>query len=335
MTHLNRIVLNRPVVGLPSPEDFRLETSPLPEVADGQVLFKTHWCSVDPGTRARLSAGASYAAPLAEGDVIDGFCLGEVTQSRHPKFAEGSVWAYGGGWADHHLSTGRGYLQPIPDLGVPLTHWIGVLGVPGMTAWFGLKRVAEIALGARVLVSSAAGPVGATAGQLAKVWEAERVVGLAGGAAKCAWVEGTARFDQCIDYKATTDLTAALHAASPEGYDVLFDNVGNSVIDAALPLMRPKGRIVVSGQVADYSAATSPGLTQTRWFIANRLRMEGIVVFDDLKAFPAAQAELAALITAGTVFAKEEHFSGIEAIVPAFCGLFTGDSFGRRLVKLT
>jgi NADPH-dependent curcumin reductase CurA len=223
----------------------------------------------------------------------------------------------------------------LPDLGVPESLWIGLLGVPGMTAWFGLKRVAALKAGDRVLVTSAAGPVGATAGQLAKLWGASEVVGIAGGAEKCAWLTDVAGFDRAIDYK-SPGFEAEFAEVSAAGWDVLFDNVGNAMIDRALPVMKMRGRIVVSGQVADYNTPVEqvPGLKHTREFIAKRLRMEGLVVFDDLPGFAAAQAELAELIKNGTVKYREEVFEGLESLPEAFCGLFTGASFGRRVVRV-
>jgi len=210
-----------------------------------------------------------------------------------------------------------------------------VLGVPGMTAWFGLRRVAKLQPGERVLITSAAGPVGATAGQLAKLWGASEVVGIAGGPEKCAWLRDVAGFDRAIDYKAA-DFEAHFAEIAAAGFDVMFDNVGNAMIDRALPHLKMRGRIVVSGQVADYNTplAEVPGLRNTREFIAKRLAMEGMVVFDDLPQFPAAQAELAALIKAGTIVYREEIFEGLASLPQAFCGLFTGASFGRRVVRV-
>ncbi|MBL8532191.1 MAG: NADP-dependent oxidoreductase [Hyphomonadaceae bacterium] len=330
-----RVVLAAPPTGVPTRETFRIEQVALPTLSDNQVLTRTLYCSADPGTRSRLSAGASYAPPLKVGETIDGFCVGEVLESANPRFAVGDLVALGGGWAEHVVFPGRGYMQKIPHRRLPLSYWIGVLGVPGMTAWFGLKRVAQLKAGERVLVTSAAGPVGATAGQIAKAMGAARVVGVAGGAEKCAWV-AQAGFDAAVDYKADPNLTAALLAASPEGYDVLFDNVGNAMIDGVIPLLRPGGRIVVSGQVADYNTPPGqrPGLTNTAYFIASRLRMEGLVVFDDLHGFSAAQEELGALIESGAVKVREERFTGLEAMPDAFIGLFTGAAFGRRIIQV-
>jgi len=331
---MERIVLVRHIIGAPSPDDFRIERLPIPELQDGQFLAKNHFVSCDPGTRSRLSPGASYAPPLQPGAPVDGFSVGEVIESRNPRFAVGDHVALTG-WATHVVSNGRGYAVKLPDLGVPESLWIGLLGVPGMTAWFGLRRVAELRPGDRVLVTSAAGPVGATAGQLAKLWGAGEVVGIAGGPDKCRWLTEVAGFDRAINYKAP-GFEAEFLEASAAGWDVLFDNVGNAMIDRALPHMKLRGRIVVSGQVADYNTPVdqTPGLKHTREFIAKRLRMEGLVVFDDLPQFAAAQAELAGLIKSGAVKYREEVFEGLAALPEAFCGLFTGTSFGRRVVRV-
>ncbi len=331
---MERIVLVRHIEGVPTPADFRIETLPIPELAEGHFLAKNRFVSCDPGTRSRLSPGASYAPPLAPGAPVDGFCVGEVIASRNERFAVGETVALSG-WASHVVSNGRGYCVKIPDLGVPLSLWIGLLGVPGMTSWFGLKRVAALKAGDRVLVTSAAGPVGATAGQLARLWGASEVVGIAGGAEKCAWLTDVAGFDRAIDYK-SADFEEVFAEVSGAGWDVLFDNVGNAMIDRALPHMKMRGRIVVSGQVADYNTPLDrvPGLKHTAHVIAKRLRMEGMVVFDDLPGCAAAQAELADLIKSGAIQYREEIFEGLESLPQAFCGLFSGASFGRRVVRI-
>ena len=268
---LTRVVLARHIAGAPTPADFRLETVPIPALAEHQFLVANNYVSADPGTRSRLSPGASYAPPLQPGATIDGFSVGRVVESRNEKFAVGTLLTLGaGGSATHSLSNGRGYVAALPELGVPATAWLGALGVPGMTAYFGLKRVAEMRAGANVLVTSAAGPVGRP--------------------------PGSSR------------------------------------------MMRPRGRIIVSGMVADYnrSAAESPGLHNTREFIGRRLRMEGMVVFDDLPAFPAAQAEVAALLRAGKLKTREVIRDGVEALPALFSDLFAPGNadFGRRLVRV-
>jgi NADPH-dependent curcumin reductase len=333
---VRRFTLTGAIDGAPKPSDFKLVESTLPPVQAGQFLAKTLFVSCDPGTRSRLSQGASYAPPLKPGDLIDGFGVAEVIESQHPGYAVGDVVACGAGWSDHVLSDGRGFLQKITDQRLPLSLWIGVLGVPGMTAYFGLKRVAELEDGETVVITSAAGPVGATAGQLAKR-RGCKVIGIAGNPTKCAWLTEECGFDHAINYRRTRDIGAEIGKAAPNGVDVLFDNVGAAMIDAVIPRMRRWGRVVVSGQVGEYNAdpETLPGMKSLRWFIANRLAMEGIVVFDDLKAFPGAQAEISDLILQDGLRFREERFEGFESLPEAFVGLFNGDAFGRRIVALS
>ncbi len=336
MTNLmKRVALARHIAGVPTAADFRLEEAPLPDVPDGRFLIANHYVSADPGTRSRLSPGASYAPPLNPGDVVDGFCVGRVVESRNERFPVGTLVTHGGGWATHTLSAGRGYCIALPDIGVPEQAWIGVLGVPGMTAWFGLKRVAQIQPGETVLVTSAAGPVGATAGQLARHFGAAKVVGLAGSADKRRWLVETCGFDAALDYRAA-DLDAQVAAELPDGIDILFDNVGNAMIDRMLPKMKMRGRIVVSGQVADYNTPPDevPGLRNIREFIARRLRMEGLVVFDDLPRFAGAQSEVAGLLTDGWLKTREVVGEGIESLPGLFAGLFAGGDFGRRIARV-
>lgn len=336
MTQIHRITLARHITGTPSLEDFKLEALDPPALKEGQFRVANAFVSADPGTRSRLSGTASYAGALQIGDVIDGFAVGHVVESLNPAFEVGQLVTLGSGWADQTISNGRGYCAKLPDLGVPLSAWIGVLGVPGMTAWFGLKRVGQIKPGDRVIVTSAAGPVGATAGQLAKAWGASRVVGVASAGAKSDWLLQEAGFDAVIDYRSPT-FAADLAAAMPEGADILFDNVGNKMIDTILPLMRPFGRIVVSGQVADYNVAPPDrhGIRNTDRFITHRVKMEGLVVFDDLRAFPEAQAEAAAMIQSGQLKLKEVISEGIDSLPAAFCALFQpGATFGRRLARI-
>jgi hypothetical protein len=332
---MKRVVLVRHIEGVPTEADFRVDELPFPAIEDGKFLVANSFVSADPGTRSRLSPGASYAPPLPPGATVDGFCIGRVVESRNDRFPVGTLVTHGGGWATHTLSAGRGYCVPVPDIGVPDSAWIGVLGVPGMTAWFGLRRVAQIQPGETVLVTSAAGPVGATAGQLARHFGAAKVVGLAGSAKKRRWLTEDCGFDEALDYRAP-DLEAAIDAAFPQGIDILFDNVGNAMIDAVLPRMKMRGRIVISGQVADYNTAADqvPGLRNTREFIARRLRMEGLVVFDDLPQFAGAQSEVAGLLKDGALKTREVVGEGLESLPGLFAGLFTGGDFGRRIAHV-
>jgi len=330
-----RVVLARYLDGMPQPADFRIEETPMPVLAEGQCLVRNVFASLDPGTRSRLSKGPSYAPPLSLGDTVGAFNIGVVEQSRNPRFDEGDLLACAFGWAEYGVTDGRGFVAKITDRDVPLSAWIGVLGVPGMTAYFGLKRVGALAPGQTVVVTSAAGMVGATAGQIAKLHDC-RVIGVAGGPTKCAWLTDAAGFDAAIDYKSVGDLTEAVRAACPDGVDILFDNVGNRSVDAILPLMNMRGRIVVSGQVGDYNLAPEDvhGVRNTRPFITHRVRMEGLVVFDDIRQFPEAQRQVADWLKADRLIYRERIYDGVAAAPGGFRDVFEGVDFGRHLVRL-
>ncbi len=334
---MQQIVLKTYCEGPPRLENFELVEKPIPVPNAGQFRVRHIWNSVDPGTRSRLSGGDSYAAALPLGKPIDGFSVGIVDASENEAYPVGTKVFCAGGWRTHSMQTGKGFIGPIPDaVQLPLSLWIGVLGVPGLTAWFGLKTVAKCQSGDRVLVTSAAGPVGATAGQLAKASGAEQVVGIAGSDQKCQWLVDEAGFDAAINYKSVPDLDAAIADAMPDGVDLLFDNVGNAMVNRVLPKMRLNGRICISGQVADYNLtpAETPGIVNTKPFITNRVLMQGLVVFDFAREFPVALNEMATLIAKGELKLKEERFEGIENMPEAFCGLFRGENFGRRVTKV-
>lgn len=338
MSAYQQIVLRKYCEGAPQADDFALEDGALPDVKDGRFLVRHVWCSVDPGTRSRLSGGDSYAAALPLGKPVDGFSVGVIQESKNDRFKEGQLVAVAGGWRTHSVQSGRGFVVPIPEAAsaLPLSYWIGVLGVPGLTAWFGLKETARFKQGDAVLVTSAAGPVGATAGQLAKAWGASRVVGVAGADKKCDWLVEEAGFDAAINYKSAQDLSAAIAAEFPDGIDVLFDNVGNEMVNRVIPLMNMNGRICISGQVADYNIPPEErfGIQNTSQFITHRLNMQGLVVFDFAAAFGDALLGMSELIASGKLKVKEERFEGIETMPEAFCGLFRGENFGRRVVRV-
>jgi len=307
-TTMKHIVLRSFCKGLPKESDFAVEERPTPTPGEGEFLVRHIWASVD---------------------------LVEVSQN--PDWPVGTKVTCAGGWATHSIQNGRGFLAKIPEgIDLPLSYWIGVLGVPGLTGWFGLKRVGEFKEGDRVLVSSAAGPVGATAGQLAKAGGAAQVVGIAGADEKCAWLTEVAGFDAAINYKKVDDLDAAISEAMPKGIDLLFDNVGNTMIDRCLPKMRMHGRIVISGQVADYNLEPEDrhGIKNTITLISHRVKMQGLVVFDDAPQYPEALSAMSGMVAKGELKLKEEFFDGIENMPAAFCGLFKGVNFGRRLTKV-
>lgn len=327
-----RIVLKRHVEGTPSPDDFEIVQHELPDLAEGEFLVRNILLSVDPGTRARLSGKASYVPPLKLGEMVGAFSIGEVVESRHDRHAPGDIVSLAEGWSEHLISRGRGFIRRITDRRLPLSPWLGVLGVSGMTAWFGLRRVGGLKPGQTVVVTSAAGAVGSAAGQIAKL-EGCRVIGVAGGAKKCAWLTGEAGFDAAVDYKAG-DVVAAVAEAAPDGVDILFDNVGNHMIDQVIPSMNLNGVIVVSGQIAAYNQADPPGLKNTRAFITHRLKMQGLVVFDDLPDWPAAERAMADHVVNGEIVWRDEISEGLESVPEAFSGLFRGENRGRRLARL-
>jgi len=334
MTRSNRrFVLARRPMGLPVADDFRLETVPLAEPAQGQVLVRNVFVSVDPGMRARLDDVASYAPPTALGAAIEGASVGHVVASANERFVVGDVVAGGFGWQEWGLSDGRGLRKLDPRL--PPSAAIGVLGVPGLTAWVALRELAPPASGQTVLISSAAGAVGATAGQIARSMGA-RVIGIAGGQEKCTWLRDELGFDAVVDRHLSRNLEDAIAQAAPEGVHVFLDNVGGHMLDAVLANMAQGGRVVVSGQVADYNVpfASRDGVRNGSLFITRRLSMQGFVVYDHARSFRDAWTELEAGIQSGSLKWREEIIDGIENLPDAFIGLFKGDNFGRRLVRL-
>ncbi len=330
-----RFVLARRPDGLPAPTDFRLETVPQSLPEPGQLLVRNRFISVDPGTRGRLGDRETYAQPLALGEVIQAASVGTVELSNNPRFKSGDWVAAAFGWQQWGLSDGRG-IRVIPDNGLPCSTAIGVLGIPGLTAYFGMLEIGAVKAGETVLVTSAAGAVGSAAGQMAMIAGA-RVVGTAGGPAKCRWLTDDLGFAGAIDYRSQPDMTRAVAQACPEGVDVLFDNVGNAMIDSTLPLMKRGGRIVVCGQMADYNKPSdeAAGLKNTRAFIGQRLTMRGLVAFDHYKEFPGAWARMTQWIAEGRLKYREDIVDGFESLPSAFIGLFSGENFGRRVVRVT
>jgi len=329
-----RVVLAAYVAGMPRPSDFRIDEVDQPAPGDGEVLVRNHFVSVDPGMRGRLSGEASYTAPVPLGDVVGSATVGRVIESRNAAFAEGDWVAAAFGWQELGLSSGRG-MRRIAEEPIPPSAQIGVLGIPGLTAYFGLLDIGAPRERETVLVSTAAGAVGSAAGQIARI-KGARAIGIAGGPAKCRWLTDELGFDAAIDRLAEPDLAAAVARECPDGVDVFFDNVGNSLVDPILPMMRLHGRLVISGQTADYNltAEERVGLKNTRAFITARLKMQGLVVFDYVREFPNAWAELTGWILDGRLKYREDIVDGLEALPAAFVGLFHGDNFGRKLARL-
>lgn len=335
MTSAQRWTLAQRPAGVPAASDFALVAEPVETPGDGQILIGVSHISVDPGMRSRLSQD-SYAPALQTGETIESAGVGAVLASRHPKFKGGDIVTGGFGWRTHLLSDGRGVMTLDPALFsgvVTPTAAIGVLGVPGLTAYFGLIDVGGAKAHQTLLVSSGAGPVGATAGQIGRIL-GMHVIGISTHTEKCGYMLSELGFDKAIRDARGSHLELSIRDAAPQGVDVYFDNVGGRTLDAAILNMKPHGRIVVSGQVSEYNRAEPRGIRHVSPFITKRLRMEGLVVYDFRARFAEAQAQLAQWIQDGRLSYREEIIDGFENAPAAFIGLFTGENFGRRLVRI-
>lgn len=320
--------------GEPETSDFKMVATGLPPLRDGGIAVANTYISVDPGVLDRLTRD-SYAPQLRPGEVIDGFAVGVVTASRNPRFEVGDRVTCGNGWREGYVSSGQGVMKLHPKVfGPPISERaaIGALGVSGLTAYFGLRGVAQAKSGETVLVSSAAGAVGSTAVQVARNLGC-RVVGTAGSQEKVRLVRELGA-EECINHRQESDLAAAVAQACPEGVDVFFDNVGGKTLDAALVNMSRGGRVAISGQVSEYSRVRPRGIRAVGEFINRRITMTGFVVWDFLPRFREAMAEMRGWMVDGRLVFREEIIDGFENAPAAFIGLFRGENRGRRLIRL-
>jgi NADPH-dependent curcumin reductase CurA len=329
-TNKQVLLASRPS-GFPTEANFKLVESPSPEPGDGQFLVRNHWLSLDPYMRGRMDAVKSYAKYLELGEVMTGGTVGEVVASKHPQFPVGEFVTGSLGWQLYALSDGTG-VRKVDAERAPLSYYVGVLGMPGVTAWMGLLDIAQPKAGETVVVSAASGAVGSVVGQLAKI-RGCRAVGIAGGPAKCEYVVKELGFDACVDYKAGR-LNDDLKAAAPGGIDVYFENVGGAVLDAVLRRMNPFSRITVCGLVSQYSATEQYGVTNLRSILVNRIRMQGFIVSDRMQLWPQALAELGEHVAAGRIKYRETVAHGLENAPKAFLGMLRGENLGKQLVKL-
>ncbi|WP_294532507.1 NADP-dependent oxidoreductase [uncultured Rhodoblastus sp.] len=312
-------------------ENFSLVELPAPEPGPGQVLVRHDYLSLDPYMRGRMNDSKSYAAAQSLGEAMVGGTVGEVVASNNPKFAVGDKVAGMGGWQLYALDDGA-QLRKIEPNGLPVQAWLGVLGMPGVTAWVGVNRIIAPKAGETLAVSAATGAVGSIVGQLAKAAGA-RTVGIAGGPEKCAYAVEALGFDACVDHRAE-NFADLLKAAAPDGIDGLFENVGGKCFDAAARRLNDFGRVALCGLVASYQGAESSSLRDLRVVLVRRLKIQGFIVFDHLDLWPKAVAELGALIAQGKLHWRESIAEGIEAAPAAFLGLLEGRNFGKQLVKL-
>lgn len=329
-------LVSRPVAEA-TPANFQMVEATVPDLADGQVLIQHHYLSLDPYMRGRMNDAKSYAPPQKLNEVMVGGTVGQVTASRHPSFSAGDYVVGMGGWQQYAVVDGnaRGALRKVDPSGVPLTAYLGAVGMPGVTAWYGLTRIIEAKAGQTVTVSAASGAVGSVVGQLAKA-RGCRAVGIAGGPDKCGYVVRELGFDACIDYKQHADsksLYQALKASTPDGIHGHFENVGGAVLDAALVRMNDFGRIALCGMISGYDGKPIP-LQNLSLILTSRLRVEGFIVSEHMDAWPPALAELGQKVAEGSLKYRETIAEGLESAPEAFLGMLKGKNFGKQLVKL-
>ncbi|MDE2145905.1 MAG: NADP-dependent oxidoreductase [Burkholderiales bacterium] len=336
MTNHRIVLASRPAAEA-SVDNFRLEEVPVPAPADGQVLVRHHYLSLDPYMRMRMNDAKNYAEPQPIGAVMIGGTVGEVVESRHPGYAAGDKVVGMGGWQEYAVVDGgqAGLLRKVDATRIPLAAYLGAVGMPGVTAWVGLIHLIQPKAGETIVVDAASGAVGSAVGQLAKS-RGCRAVGIAGGADKCAYVVDELGFDACIDYKAHRDfasLTAALDAAAPKGVDGLFENVGGRIFDAVLSRMNAFGRVALCGLISGYEGE-SLAIANGRLLLTQRLKLQGFIVSEHMPLWPQALQELGGLVAAGKLKYRESVAQGIAAAPEAFLGLLKGRNFGKQLVKL-
>ena len=337
MPQNQQILLDNRPVGEATVANFKLVTTDTPALADGQVLVRHHYLSLDPYMRGRMNDSKSYAAAQPLGEVMIGGTVGEVVDSRHPRFSVGDQVVGMGGWQEYSVVDANvpGMLRRVDTTHVPLSHYLGAVGMPGVTAWYGLVKIINPKAGETVVVSAATGAVGSAFGALAKA-RGCRVVGIAGGADKCAYAVNELGFDACVDYKEHADyisLSKALKAACPNGIDGHFENVGGMVLDAVLLRTNAFARIAVCGMIAGYNGAPLP-MVNPALILVNRLKVEGFIVSEHMEVWPEALTELGTLVATGKLRPRETVAQGIASAPEAFMGLLKGKNFGKQLVKL-
>ncbi|MBQ0931946.1 NADP-dependent oxidoreductase [Ideonella alba] len=338
MSTINRQIhlVSRPQ-GEPSTANFALVEAPVEALADGEVLVRIHYLSLDPYMRGRMNESKSYAQPQPLNEVMIGGTVGEVVESRNEHFKVGDKVVGMGGWQEYQRvnASQRGVLQKVDTTHIPLSAYLGAVGMPGVTAWYGLTQIIAPKAGETVVVSAASGAVGGAVGQLAKA-RGCRVVGLAGGPAKCEAVVNELGFDACIDYKAHPDLRSlskALKDACPDGIDGYFENVGGMILDAVMLRANAFSRIAFCGMIAGYNGEPIP-MANPALILVNRMKLEGFIVSEHMQLWPEALKELGTMVATGKFKYRETVAQGLESAPEAFLGLLKGKNFGKQLVKL-
>ena len=332
-----QILLDNRPTGDAVASSFKLTSADTPALEDNEVLVRHHFLSLDPYMRGRMNDSKGYTAPQSLGEVMIGGTVGEVVESRSPKFTVGDKVVGMGGWQQYSVANAEqvGALRKVDTTHVPLSHYLGAVGMPGVTAYYGLVKIIEAKAGQTVAVSAATGAVGSAFAALAKA-RGCRVVGIAGGPDKCKYAVDELGFDACIDYKLHDNagsLAKAIKAECPAGIDGYFENVGGMVLDAVLPLMNAFGRIALCGMIAGYNGKPVP-MTYPALILMSRLRIQGFIVSEHMEVWPEALKELGMLVGTGKLKPRESVAQGIEAAPEAFLGLLKGKNFGKQIVKL-
>ena len=330
MSTYQHIVLASRPNGVVSVDNFRLESAPIPSISAGQVLVRNHYLSLDPYMRMRMEDVKSYAAPQALDAVMVGGTAGEVVASNNPKFAVGDKVVGMLGWSEMGVDDGS-MLKKVDTTHIPLSAHLGAVGMPGMTAWYGLTQIIKPKEGDTIAVSAASGAVGGVVGQLAKA-RGCHVIGIAGGKEKCSYVMDELGFDACIDYKGG-NLYKDVKAAAPNGIDGLFENVGGVVMDAVLARMNPFGRIALCGLISGYDGEPMP-IHNMRVLLSMRLTLQGFIVSEHMELWPQGLTETGTLVATGKIKYRETIADGLAKAPEAFLGLLRGKNFGKQLVKL-
>ncbi|EYD71976.1 NADP-dependent oxidoreductase [Limimaricola hongkongensis] len=335
-TNRRWVLAERPK-GEPNDDTLRLETAEVPEPKDGEVLLRTEFLSLDPYMRGRMSDAPSYAAPVEIDQVMVGGTVARVAASKNDNFAEGDRVVSFSGWQDYAVSDGTGLIKL--DANMPEPSWaLGVLGMPGFTAWAGLTQIGQPKEGETLVVAGATGPVGATVGQIGKILGL-RVVGVAGGAEKCAHAVDTLGFDACVDHKSDS-FAEDLARETPDGIDIYFENVGGKVLDAVIPQLNSNARVPVCGLISQYNATALPeGPDRMNWLMGlilrKRITMRGFIIFDDFgHLYQDFAREVGPWVQEGRIKYREEMIDGLEQAPEAFVGLLRGEAFGKRVIRV-
>ena len=332
-----QILLDNRPQGEASASNFKLVSGATPALQDGEVLVRHHYLSLDPYMRGRMNDAKSYAAPQPLGKVMQGGTVGEVVESRSPKYRPGDKVVGMGGWQEYSVANAEqpGALRKVDTSRVPISHYLGAVGMPGVTAWYGLVKIIEPKAGQTVAVSAASGAVGSAFGALAKA-RGCRVIGIAGGKEKCNYATNEIGFDACVDYREHKDaasLSKAIRDAAPDGVDGYFENVGGMVMDAMMLRMNAFSRIALCGLIAGYDGKPVP-MSYPQLLLTNRMRLQGFIVSEHMDVWPQALAELGELVGSGKFRPRETVAQGLESAPEAFLGLLKGRNFGKQLVKL-